>query len=205
MARMVSMVEAPEDWMAQWQPMVQAIGTDFEADAPLVWGERIDAAMVARYLEPLEFDCALHADAAVARALGHADVVVPDTALVSMSLPLMWRPGDRALFTTDGRNDLPDRASLAGRRCGLEPPTAHTFAVQWDMDFLQPAVVGDRLCRRGLLLVSCTPKQTRMGRGAFITCQSEIINERHEVLARIRSTLYRFDSHPGEPKRASHP
>lgn len=176
--------------------MVEAIGRNFEADAPLIWGELIDRAMVARYLEPLEFDCGLHSDADVAHSWGYADVIVPYTALMSMSLPLMWRPGERALFTSEGRNDLPDSATMSGRLCGLEPTTKHTFAVGWDMDFLKPASVGERICRCGLLLLSCVPKQTRMGRGAFITCQSEIINERCEVLARIQSTLYRFNPHP---------
>lgn len=186
------------DWMETWQPMIDAIGTDFDAGSPLVWGARIDRTMVARYLEPLELDCALHSDDALAQANGYAGVIVPCTALIPMSLPLMWRPGDPTLFPTDGRNDLPARVTITGKRCGLEPQTTHTFAVEWDMDAIAPAVIGDRLCRRGLVLLSCVPKRTRMGCGAFITTQSEIINQRHEVLARVRSKLYRFNPHPAD-------
>lgn len=192
---MISMAEL-SDWVETWQPMIDAIGTDFDAEAPLVWGERIDRSMLDRYLEPLEFDCALHADEAVAEANGYAGLVVPCTALIPMSVPLMWRPGEPPIFQTHGRNDLPARTAISGKRCGLEPETTHTFAVEWDMDFIAPATVGDRLCRRGLVLLACLPKRTRMGCGAFITTQSEIINERQQVLARVRAKLYRFNPHP---------
>lgn len=180
------------DWKADWQPMVDAVGREFDEDAPLQWGERIDATAVARYLEPLELDCRLHSDPDVARAHGHDQLVVPDTALFTLSLPLLWRPGDEPIFQSDERDALPVTAGVGGRLCGLEPPTTGAFAVQWDTDFLKPALIGDRLCRRGLLLVACRPKETKVGRGAFITWQTDIINEGLEVLAHIRSTLYRY-------------
>lgn len=186
------MAAPADDWMLAWQPMVDAIGREFDADAPLVWGERIDASMVARYIEPLELDCRLHSDIAVARANGHERLVVPDTALFSLSLPLVWRPGDAPIFQSDERDAQPVTGVIGGRLCGLEPPTTGAFAVQWDTDFIKPALVGDRLCRRGLLLVACKPREMRMGRGAFITWQSEVINEQFEILARIRSTLFRY-------------
>lgn len=172
--------------------MIEAVGREFDGDAQLRWGERIDSTMVARYLEPLELDCRVHSDPEVARAYGYSQIVVPDTALFSMSLPLLWRPGDEPIFLSEERDAAPATGGIGGRLCGLEPPTTGAFAVQWDTDFLKPALLGDRLCRRGLLLVACNPKQTRMGRGAFITWQSEVINEQLEVLARIRSTLYRY-------------
>lgn len=181
------------DWQAAWQPMVDAVGRDFGARLPEVWGEPIEAGAVARYLEPLELASPIHHDAAVARSLGYRDIVVPYTALMTFSLPLMWRPGDAPLFDKDGRDAMPARNPLGGARCGLEPPITNSFATGWDTDFLQPAVVGDRIRRRGLLLQGCRPKQTRVGRGAFINWQSEIINDRHELLARLRTTLFLYN------------
>src|SRR5512139_1375069 len=156
------MDQLAQDWQAAWQPMVEAVGREFDADAPLIWGERIDSSMIARYLEPLELDCELHSDAEVARAHGYDGIVVPDTALFSLSLPLLWKPGGQAIFLSDQRDAQPETAGVGGRLCGLEPPTTGAFAVSWDTDFLCSAVLGDRLCRRGMLLVSCKPKELRM-------------------------------------------
>ncbi|HEY6869423.1 MAG TPA: hypothetical protein VI199_06670 [Novosphingobium sp.] len=170
------------DWMEPWQPLVDAVGREFDAGAEPVWGERIDPAMVARYLEPLEYDC----------RDGDGAPAIPDTALFTLSVPLLWHPGQPPIFLSDQRDAVPAGASVGGRLCGLEPPTTAVLAVQWDTDFLMSARIGDRLGRRGLLLVACRPKQTRLGRGAFLTWQTEIINAQCEVLARIRSTLYRY-------------
>ena len=49
------------------------------------------------------------------------------------------------------------------------------------------------MSRRGALLLSCMPKQTRVGRGAFICWQSEIIDQRRNVLARLRTTFFRYN------------
>lgn len=187
-------MRASEDWMAAWQPMVEAVGREFGADRPLLWGPRIEASAVARYIEPLELDCQLHADESVARAHGYDQVVVPYTALTSLCIPLVWSPGDAPVFSGGSRNTPVAASPLgAGNVCGIEPRTTHTFAVGWDMEFLAAAVVGDRLCRRGVLLVSCVPKELKVGRGAFVTLQSEVIDERHRVIARMRNTLYRFN------------
>lgn len=181
------------DWTAAWQPMVDAVGRDFGAGRPEVWGEVIDAGMVRRYLEPLELDCALHSDAAVARAHGHADITVPYTAMASLAMPLLWQPGDAPLFTDAARDAQPTRSHVGGILFGLEPPTTHFFGADAQADFLAPALVGDRLCRRGALLLACTPKRTRLGQGAFIQWQTEIINGRRELLARLRTTFFRYN------------
>ncbi len=179
--------------------MIEAVGRDFDQGHAECWGETIEAGAVRRYIEPLELDCGLHSDAAFARAHGHDGITVPFTALASFALPLMWRPGDPALFTDARRDAQPRVTHSAGLLTGLEPPTTHFFAVESDADFFQPAVVGDRLCRRGALLLSCTPKQTRVGRGAFICWQSEIINQRRERLARLRTTFFRYNPTGGAP------
>jgi len=190
---------SPDDWKDAWRPMLQATGRDFAVDSPEVWGEPIEAGALLRYLEPLEFDCTLHSDARQARRLGHAGIVVPMTALASFALPLMWRPGDPPLFPAAERNAAPVRSPVQGILFGLEPATTHFLAVGSDADYFQPALVGDRLCRRGARLLSCTPRQTRIGRGAFIEWETEIINQRRERLALLRTTFYRYNrTHEGD-------
>lgn len=191
--------EDPSAWRRAWDPMVAAVGRQFGTDRPRVWGERIDASTIARYLEPLEFDCRLHSDVDCAREHGYADLVAPYTALTSLCLPLMWRPGMPRLYETDQRDAKLDLRHLTAlNRCGLEPPTLYSFAVQWDMDFVQPARIGERLCRHGSLLLSCVPKSMSVGQGAFVQWESEIINESEDVLAKVRNTTFLYNPIEGK-------
>jgi len=182
-----------DHWQLAWAAMQQAVGRDFGRDQPEVWGERIEQSMLLRYLEPLEFGSLLHADAGEAGRQGHAAVPVPATALASLSLPLLWRPGDVPMFLAPARDAMPRVAMPSGPLSGLEPPTSHVFAVGSDADYLGQALVGDRLCRRGARLLSCLPKQTRVGRGAFVQWETEVVNERRDLLARLRTTYYRYN------------
>ena len=63
------------------------------------------------------------------------------------------------------------------------------------MDFVRPVGVGERVGRRGRQLVSCSPKQTSMGRGAFITWQSEFVTDGGEVVAYVRTGTYAYNPH----------
>ena len=175
--------------------MIDAVGRDFDDAPPVFQADPIERSTIRRWLEPLEFDCALHYDSQAAREHGYADIVVPATALLTFALAPMWRPGD-LLFASAGRNEQPARSTVTGRITGLEPQTSGFFATDVDMEYLQPAVVGDQLCKRGARLIACVPKQTQVGRGAFITWGSEIINQRVEVVARIQATFFRYNPNP---------
>ena len=148
-------------------------------------------------LEPLEFDCALHFDREVARAHGYDDIVVPTSALPTFAFAPMWRPGE-VLFTSAERDAQPATSAVAGTRSELEPPTTGYFATAYDVEYLRPAVVGDRLARRGATLLACVPKETRVGRGAFLTWESAIVNQRLEVVARLQTTFFRYNPHAAE-------
>ncbi len=181
-----------EAWKADWQPMMAAVGCDFD-ERPLVFvADRIECSAVRRWLEPLEFDCALHYDQDVARHHGHDQIVVPVAALPTFVLEPMWRPGD-VLFESDARDAQPSRSAVTGVRCPLEPPTTGFFATDIELDYLKTVTVGDRLLKHGALLVACEPKETRVGRGAFITWQSKILNEQFDVVARTRTTVFRYN------------
>jgi hypothetical protein len=177
-----------------WQPMIDAIGRDFDERPAVFVADRIERGAVRRWLEPLEFDCALHYDPEVARAYGYADVVVPTSALPTFALEPMWNPGD-VLFAGAARDEQPLKSAVSGIRCEMEPSTTGYFATDIDIEYLLPVTVGDRLVKRGARLVACEPKETKVGRGAFITWQSELINERFEVVARTCTTIFRYNPH----------
>lgn len=186
----------PDDWVAAWRPMIDRIGTDI-GDGSVRWGvDPIEAGAIRRYLEPLEFDCALHTDPEVARANGHRDVTAPYTSITTFALPAVWSPGERQ-FASAERNAQPARLSVKPRLPDCAPPVTGFFVTEWEADYLRPVVAGERLGRRGQRLVACTPKRTRVGRGAFVTFESEVIAEPDEVVARLRTTSFVYEPDPG--------
>ncbi len=187
-----------EDWQAAWQPVIDAVGNDF-GDGEIIEGaDAVDPSALRRYLEPLEFDCPLHYDAQVARRQGYPGIVAPLASTITFAVPPMWTPGQAPIFTSDERNAQPE--GVTGRRLltGLEPPHTGYFAADFEIDYLLPVVLGDRLARTGVKLVGCQPKQTGVGRGAFMTWAYEVQNQRSEAVARFRVTMYVYSSRPAE-------
>lgn len=183
-------------WVRAWDAMVALVGADL-SDGDIDWGaDRVEEGTVRRYAEPLELGSPLHYDEAAARAYGFDGLVAPWTSLISYTLPPMWGPDQDPLFASADRDAQPVRSPVANPEEGLAPRTRGFFATDMEIDFLRPVIAGERLGRRGRRLVSCTPKETRVGRGAFSTFESEIVSDRGDVVARVRNTSYAYDPHP---------
>ena len=105
----------------------------------------------------------------------------------------MWRPGEPTLYESSDRDAQPARSPINNEDMPLAPKTTGFFATDISMEFLRPVTVGERVGRRGQRLISCTPKQTSMGRGAFLTWESELVTERGEVVARVRTGTYAYN------------
>jgi len=186
-----------EDWTAAWAPVIDVVGTDFDTGA-IVGADAVDKSALRRYLEPLEFDCPLHYDDEVARQHGYSGAIAPVSSYFPFTAPPIWRPGQGSVFTSDERDAQPAGGEVRRFLTGLEPPHTGYFAADFEMEFLRPAVLGDRLSRTGMRLISCTPKETRVGRGAFMTWEWEVRNQRAEVVARMRNTMYVYNPHEDE-------
>lgn len=179
------------DWAAEWQPVIDAVGRDFD-EGQTTWGaDPVEPGAVRRYLEPLEFDCPLHTDLDVARAAGHEDVTMPYTGVIAWTLPAAWSPGE-TLFDSHDRDAQPVRSAINNADMPLGPKTTGFFGTDIEVDFVRPVVAGERIGRRGRRLLSCTPKQTAVGRGAFMTWESEVITTTGELVARIRIGTYAY-------------
>jgi acyl-CoA thioesterase FadM len=72
----------------------------------------------------------------------------------------------------------------------------YSFVTETEVDYIRAVIVGDRLSQTGCKLLSCIPKETRVGRGAFFTTEVEIHNQRGELVARMRQQLYCYNPHP---------
>jgi hypothetical protein len=180
------------DWTAQWQPAIDAVGTDF-GDGSTRWGaDPVEAGAIRRYVEVLEFDCALHLDAAAARGYGFGNIIAPYTSALTWSIPPMWQPGDAPLFVDDDRDAQPARTPIDNSDFTLGPRTTGFFATDMEFEFVRPLVVGERIGKRGRRLLSCVPKQTAVGRGAFLVWESELVDTRGDVVVRMRTGTYAY-------------
>src|SRR5699024_4927168 len=178
------------DWKSDWQPMIEAIGQDFSNGENPSGADEVEKGAIRRFLEPLEFDCALHYDQATAREYGYEDVIAPYSSLYTWTLPPYWRPGSEKAFTSAERNAQPTYNPLSDIKTDLMPEMTGYFATDIEMDYLQPIVVGDRLTRVGKVLLSCVPKETKVVCRAFMVWESKVFNQRHEEFAEITMGPY---------------
>lgn len=182
-----------DTWKQDWQPLVDAVGTEF-GDGTVAFGaDAVEVGTIRRYLEPLEIDCPLHYDVEVARAHGYPDIIAPYTATMVYSVAAMWQPGDPPLYDSAERNAQPARSPINNEDMPLGPKTTGFFATDISMEFVRPLVVGERVGRRGRKLVACSPKQTSMGRGAFLTWESELVTADGETVAYVRTGTYAYN------------
>ena len=189
------------DWVRAWDPMIALVGSDV-SDGQVRWGaDVIEPGTIRRCLEPLELQSAIHTDEHAAVRHGHEGMVAPASALLSYTLPAMWSPGQETLFTSEDRDAQPARSPIANAMHGPGPRTKGFFATDMELDLLRPVVVGERLGMRVRRLLACTPKETRVGRGAFTTFESDVVSDQGDVVARMRSSTYAYDPHPDDGAR----
>jgi hypothetical protein len=182
-------------WEEAWRPVVDAVGRDFGGGEAIEGADAVDASALRRFVEPLELDCPLHHDERVAREHGYPGVVAPFSSYFTFVAPPLWRSGDAPVFTRDERDAPPEGITMRRFATGLEPPYTGYFAADFELELVRPAVLGDRLSRTGMTLVSCTPQETSVGRGAFMTWEWEVRNQRSEAVARFRNTMYLYKPH----------
>lgn len=148
--------------------------------------------MIRRYLEPLEWDCTLHTDAEVAREHGHGGVTAPFTAIWSFLLPALWMPGE-VLYADDRLDTQPLIDRTYSETFPDAPKTRAMLGTDISLSFDRAVIVGERVGAAPRRLIACSPKETRSGRGAFISFDREIIVESGERVCTISSQLYLFD------------
>jgi hypothetical protein len=180
-----------DDWVSAWQPAVDAIGTDFGPAGGRPAADDIERGQVRRFLEPLEFDCPLHHDPEVARAHGYDGVVAPYSGLAAWTSIGVWSPGDEPVYTDDHRDAQP-RLRPGSRLPSVGPSTNAGFATDVTYTYERAFVVGDHLRVRGPKLVAVTPKETKVGRGAFLTWESTVHDRDGALVATTRIGSYRY-------------
>ncbi len=157
----------------------QVIGEDVGVDA-------VELGSIRRWLEPKEFNCALHTDAAAAQAAGHRDVVAPSTMVFSYGLPAYWSPADGPARMGDEPRQVPIPVIFA-----VPAPCTLSFAANIDMEFFAPMYPGDRISRISRL-TRIQHKTLRVGSGAFMTQEDTYTNQEGARVALVLLTIFRF-------------
>lgn len=165
----------------------EVIGENVGVDA-------IELGSIRRWLEPKEFDCALHTDPKAARAAGYRDIVAPSTMVFTYGLPAYWSPGDPHARMGDEPRQIPIPVIF-----DVPAPCTLSFASSIDMEFFEPMLVGDRITRTSRL-VNIAHKELRVGKGAFMTQEDTYVNQNDRKVAVVLLTIFRFSPPQGEDR-----
>ena len=182
-----------DDWQGAWQGTVDAVGGDFSGGVQSTAVDQIELGAVRKFLEPLELDCPLHYDTDAAKQQGYRGVLAPVSGVSSTWLDGgLWRPGMGSRYPQAHPHvDIP-RARAGEMPDPPMPDTTAAFATDVEIEYFEPAVVGDRLTVRGRTLLSCLPRETRVGRGAFMVWEREVINQDGARVALLRNGGYSY-------------
>ena len=200
-----------DNWQAAWQGTIDAVGGDFSGGVTSTALDQIEMGAVRKFLEPLELDCPLHYDADAAKQHGYRNILAPVAGISSTWLDAgLWRPGMGSRYPQAHPHvDIP-RARAEDVPEPPVPDTTAAFATDIEIEYFEPAVVGDRLTVRGRKLLSCVPRETRVGRGAFMVWEREVVNQDGVRVALLRNGGYSYvpldepdnGSSPREPEAA---
>jgi len=178
-----------------WEDTAKYIGTDYSGGIIMVADERVDKTMISRYCEPAEIGNLTYWDEEVARMAGYRNQVVPWAMVKEVpTYSGLWRPGQETRFPLDADVDFQSR--LANRQPSAgnppSPPTNAGFFTDMTIDFFEPVCLGDRLTTMGRVLHHVTPRETRVGIGAFVGYTTSYFNQFGQLVAQATQGGYQF-------------
>ena len=183
-----------------WEDLVASVGQDFSGGLTLTGADPVERSMIRLFCEPIEMDCPLHHDDEIARQHGYRGIIAPVSMInQTLTTPPIWQPGQPSLWTaTDA--DARDYRAMAGIYTMPlpKPPTTAVFATDIEIEYVVPVYLGDVLTKKGRKLVSVNVDQTSVGFGAFMVFESEILNQKGELVAIQRNGQFSYNPHPKE-------
>ena len=178
-----------------WEDTAKHIGEDYSGGIIMVADERVDPSMITRYCEVAEISNLTYWDEDVARMAGFRGQVVPWAMVKEVpTYSGLWRPGEGTRFPLDA--DIDFQSQLAARQPSVgSPPTPVTnagFFTDMTIEFFEPICVGDRITSMGKQLHHVTPRETRVGIGAFVGYTTSYFNQQGNVVAKATQGGYSF-------------
>jgi len=144
---------------------------------------------IRRKLEVFCFDCPLHLDDATAAAHGFRMAPAPSAMIPLWAMPAYWTRGEPDLYgpgkpeSDGGMQEVLPVVYSSGVNAGSE------------VEYFEPVYPGDRL-RSVVKLVDVKPRQTRLGKGVFLTVETAVSKLGGERVAVRRNTSYRYNADP---------
>lgn len=179
-------------WKKDWNQVISQIGDDIST-GEITWGaDIIEQSSIRRFLEPAEFVCGLHTNKEIAKKCGYPDVIAPYSSIISFTFPAVWVPGE-SQFIDESYNAQPVNPSVKPIIPQGAPEAKDFFVTDWNVEFYRPALVGERLGRKGQRLLDCIPKETKVGRGAFLSYEVEIVNQDLELIAKFSWSIFLYN------------
>lgn len=111
-------------------------------------------------------------------------IMVPPAMLMTMGMPAFWAPEQFKEKQPSGMIDIP-------------LPGDTVINVSTETEFLKPVIVGDQISSQEEVVDISLEKKTRIGIGHFITTASNYYNQRGELVAVNKNTLYRYKAGTG--------
>ena len=178
-----------------WEDTAAHIGEDYSGGIIMVADERVDKVMLSRYCEPAEIGNLTYWDEEVARMAGYRSQVVPWAAVKEVpTYNGLWRPGQATRFPLDADVDYQSQLAARAPSAGGPPvpPTNAGFFTDMTIEFFEPVCIGDRLTTMGRVLHHVTPRETRVGVGAFVGYTTSYFNHNGDLVAKATQGGYSF-------------
>lgn len=137
----------------------------------------VNAPMIAYYAALVEDSNPSYWDEDFARQ-AWGGVISPPGMLMSWLMPLPWKP--------KGRKETPLLATL------VPLPGDTLINVSTETEFFRPIKVGDRLNVTDEVADVTREKQTRLGKGHFITTVATVRDAKGQVVAKNTNVMFRF-------------
>jgi hypothetical protein len=178
----------------------EALAPLLNKQGPINWSPRpIDASAVWNFCESVEDGNPVYWDEAAGEASRFGRMIAPPQALMALSMGAWWLPPF-----------LKERAAAEVKDFGPIPgATSHQIAVDFgfgtatnvtrEEEYFEPFGPGDGRLGHADTLVDVSPiKQTRVGKGVFLTTEMDYITEKSGTLvARARNVLLMYDGSTG--------
>lgn len=146
----------------------------------------VERGTIRRWLEPKEFDCAIHTDAEAARAAGYEDIVAPASMVFTYGIPAYWQPDDAPAQIDDEPTQIQIPVIF-----DVPAPCDKSFATSIEVEFFEPLYPGDEVTCTSKL-VDIKHKELKVGKGAFLRQEDTYTKQTGEVVAVSYLDIFRF-------------
>jgi acyl dehydratase len=157
----------------------------------------VERGSIRRWLEPKEFNSAIHTDATAAQSAGFKDLVAPASMVFTYGVAAYWSPGDKSQSIDDEPTQIQIPVIFK-----VPAPCNKSFATSMEMVFEEPLYPGDVVTCTSRL-IDINRKTLKVGSGAFLRQEDTYTKQTGEIVAVATLDIFRFYVGPDEVSHES--